>query len=444
MVKQNNQSVMKREGIISAGNWIVDSIKFINKYPTKGNLTTIKRVEEGLGGCSHNVLVNLAKLKTNLPLYAGGCVGNDRFGSMAIDAIRQNGIDCSNMRILEGVPTSYTDVMSEIEGTASRTFFQFRGANAELSSEMVLSMNTPARIFHLGYLLLLDKLDKEDEEYGVVAARVLKKLQKKGYKTSVDVVSEESNRFRKIVLPCLKYIDYLIINEVEKVPENFNSWMDKNNSRIQRSKNQPYFIKDNKGTITIPPKNLEELMSRASESSGEVMKLANELAAKYNGYAVPINLKGKERIIEKVQGELKGEITGIKDAVRTTIILSQKDLKNIIVDSEKMSIFVRVKHQTPDKFSGYSGLLTNIRTKNGIQGEIQFNTAKMIYAKEKPKDAKFLLGVEKWNAIKKETGMPGGLGHKYYEQMRVLDEAKDASLYEALEKKSIEYYKHFR
>ena len=37
--------------------------------------------------------------------------------------------------------------------------------------------------------------------------------------------------------------------------------------------------------------------------------------------------------------------------------------------------------------------------------------------------------------------MPGGLGHKYYEQMRV---AKDASLYEALEKKSINYYKHFR
>lgn len=119
-------------------------------------------------------------------------------------------------------------------------------------------------------------------------------------------------------------------------------------------------------------------------------------------------------------------------------------MRNIIRDSEKMSTFIRVKNQTADKFSGYSGILANIRTKNGIQGEIQFNTAKMIYAKEKPKDAKFLLGVEKWNAIKKETGMPGGLGHKYYEQMRVLDKAKDASLYEALEKKSINYYKHFR
>jgi len=232
--------------------------------------------------------------------------------------------------------------------------------------------------------------------------------------------------------------------KVEKVPENFNSWMDKNNSRIQRSKNQPYFIKDNKGIITIPPKNVEELMSRASESREEVMEIANELAAKYNGYAVPINLKGKERILEKVRGELKGEITGIKDAVRTTIILPQKDLRNIVVDSEKMSIFVRVKNQTPDNYAGYSGLLTNIRTKNGIQGEIQFNTAKMIYAKEKPKDAKFLLGVETWNAIKKETGMPGGLGHKYYEQMRALDKEKDAALFKALVKKSIEYYKHFR
>jgi sugar/nucleoside kinase (ribokinase family) len=58
-------------------------------------------------------------------------------------------------------------------------------------------------------------MDAEDPEFGVVAARVLKGLLAKGYKTSVDVVSEESDRFRRIVLPCLKYTDYLIINEVE-------------------------------------------------------------------------------------------------------------------------------------------------------------------------------------------------------------------------------------
>lgn len=206
---------MERKGIISVGNWLVDSIKFIDVYPTKGNLTNITRVEEGLGGCAHNVLVDLAKLESGLPLYAGGCIGKDAYGQMVLDAIAKHGLDGSNMVIREDVATSYTDVMSEVGGTATRTFFHCRGANAALSPEMVLAAESPAKIFHLGYLLLLDQMDAEDPEYGVVAARVLEALQAKGYKTSVDVVSEESDRFRKIVLPCLKYTDYLIINEVE-------------------------------------------------------------------------------------------------------------------------------------------------------------------------------------------------------------------------------------
>ena len=70
--------------------------------------------------------------------------------------------------------------------------------------------NQAQKIFHLGYLLLLDKLDNEDKEFGIVAARVLHQLQDKGFKTSVDLVSEESDRYKKIVLPCLKYINYLV------------------------------------------------------------------------------------------------------------------------------------------------------------------------------------------------------------------------------------------
>lgn len=206
---------MNRRGIISVGNWLVDSIKFIDVYPTQGNLVTIRRIEEGLGGCAHNVLGDLAALGSGIPLFAGGCVGRDDYGKKALNAIKAYGIDDSNMKILDGVPTSYTDVMSEIGGSGSRTFFHCRGANAQLDAETVLGCDCNARIFHLGYLLLLDGMDAPDEEYGVVAARVLKSLQEKGYKTSVDVVSEEGDRFRSIVLPCLKYVDYLIINEVE-------------------------------------------------------------------------------------------------------------------------------------------------------------------------------------------------------------------------------------
>lgn len=202
-----------RKGIIAAGNWVADTVKFIRTYPTPGNLVTIERTEKGFGGCAHNVLADLAKLETGIPLYAGGCVGNDALGNELIQAIDDMGIDGSALCRVEAA-TSYTDVMSDMM-TGARTFFHHRGANAAFGPEHVESIDIPARIFHLGYLLLLDRMDEEDAEYGVVAARVLKSLQERGYLTSVDVVSEEGDRFRRIVLPCLPYIDYLILNEVE-------------------------------------------------------------------------------------------------------------------------------------------------------------------------------------------------------------------------------------
>ncbi|MBP5504880.1 MAG: carbohydrate kinase family protein [Bacteroidales bacterium] len=206
---------MERKGIIAVGNWIVDSVKFITVYPQKGNLTNIIGQDQGLGGCAHNVIADLASLKSGLPMYAGGCIGDDEYGRMCIDTCERLGIDHSNIKVLPGEATSYTDVMSEVEGGRARTFFHCRGANAKLTVEQVLSAKSPAKIFHLGYLLLLDGLDKEDPEYGVAAARALDGLLAQGYETSVDVVSEESDRYQKIVLPCLKYTDYLIVNEVE-------------------------------------------------------------------------------------------------------------------------------------------------------------------------------------------------------------------------------------
>ena len=206
---------MERKGIIGVGNWIVDSVKFITVYPQKGNLANIVGQDQGLGGCAHNVLADLASLRSGLPLYAGGCIGNDELGRMCLDECAALGIDTSNMKVMPGEATSYTDVMSEIEGGRARTFFHCRGANAKLTVEQVLDCKCPAKIFHLGYLLLLDGLDKEDPEYGVAAARALDGLSKQGYETSVDVVSEESDRYQKIVLPCLPYTDYFIVNEVE-------------------------------------------------------------------------------------------------------------------------------------------------------------------------------------------------------------------------------------
>lgn len=206
---------MQRNGIISAGNWIIDHIKMIDTWPERGNLANIKLVAaRALGGCAHNVLIDLARLQTGIPLWSGGIVGNDDDGKYIMDEIGKYNIDSRYMSIRDGVTTSFTDVISEIP-TGARTFFHYRGANALLDYPDLEKMESPAKIFHLGYLLLLDKLDSFDEEYGTVAAKVLHMLKSKGYEISIDVVSEQGERFRTVIIPSLKYTDYLICNEIE-------------------------------------------------------------------------------------------------------------------------------------------------------------------------------------------------------------------------------------
>ncbi|MFZ2905198.1 MAG: hypothetical protein WAZ98_03235 [Cyclobacteriaceae bacterium] len=66
----------------------------------------------------------------------------------------------------------------------------------------------------------------------------------------------------------------------------------------------------------------------------------------------------------------------------------------------------------------------------------------MIYAKEKPNIAKSIIGTHKWDEINKKTG---GLGHKYYEESRVLNKKdKDYELkLGVIENKSRAYYSKF-
>jgi hypothetical protein len=101
------------------------------------------------------------------------------------------------------------------KATGRRTFFHARGANALWAGAGLGFKKIRARIFHLAYLLLLDALDLPDDEFGTKAARLLAAAQAAGLKTSVDVVSEDSNRFARVVTPALKFVDYCILNEIE-------------------------------------------------------------------------------------------------------------------------------------------------------------------------------------------------------------------------------------
>ena len=207
-------SLDTRRGLLAGGNWIIDQVKLIDVYPQPEQLANIRSQSEGTGGAPYNVLVDLARSAAPFPLFAAGLVGKDALGEHIRTTCRQYKIDIQHLGTTPKAPTSYTDVMTE-QGHGRRTFFHARGANALWQGEDLDFKKLNVRIFHLGYLLLLDALDEPDARFGTKAARLLARAQAAGVKTSADVVSEDSDRFARIVNPALKHVDYCILNEIE-------------------------------------------------------------------------------------------------------------------------------------------------------------------------------------------------------------------------------------
>lgn len=203
-----------RTGILAAGNFIVDHVKIIDAFPQQDMLANILSESQSNGGGPYNVLKDLAAMQADFPLAACGLVGDDDNGRWIGDDCTAHGIDTQQIQRTPQHATSYTDAMT-VASTGRRTFFHQRGANALFDVEHCDFTKTNARLFHLGYLLLLDRLDSLDDEGQSRAAKLLAKAKAAGLVTSVDVVSTEHPQFREIVLSALPLTDHLILNEVE-------------------------------------------------------------------------------------------------------------------------------------------------------------------------------------------------------------------------------------
>jgi sugar/nucleoside kinase (ribokinase family) len=202
-----------RSGIIAGGNWIIDHVKLIDGWPPQETLANIRSESWSNGGAPYNLLKDLARLGGSIPLAAIGLVGNDADGERILDDCRRHGIDTAQLRRTAEAPTSYSDVMTDA-ATGRRTFFHARGANALLGPEHFDFSATPARIFHLGYLLLLDRLDRLVNGWPCVGD-VLRRASAAGLLTSIDCVSENSDRFQAVVRPVLPGVDVLFANDFE-------------------------------------------------------------------------------------------------------------------------------------------------------------------------------------------------------------------------------------
>ncbi|MSU50975.1 MAG: carbohydrate kinase family protein [Opitutus sp.] len=203
-----------RTGILAGGNWVVDHVKILNTWPAQDSLANILRESTSNGGAPYNVLKDLARLGAPFPLSAVGLIGDDAFGQSILDDCRAHAIDVTQLHRTAEAATSCTDVMT-VEATGRRTFFHRRGTNALLGPEHFDFARSTARHFHLGYLLLLDRLDAFLPDGLTGAAHVLRAARAAGLRTSLDCVSDSSDRFVSVAKPALPHVDYFFANDFE-------------------------------------------------------------------------------------------------------------------------------------------------------------------------------------------------------------------------------------
>jgi len=114
-------------GIVCAGNWILDRVKTIDRFPPEGESCRVRSLTTGGGGGACNVFFDLRAMDPALALYPAGCVGDDASGRFLLEKLEAVRADLRYMTVVPGCPTAQTDVLS---GEGKRTFVICDGANA--------------------------------------------------------------------------------------------------------------------------------------------------------------------------------------------------------------------------------------------------------------------------------------------------------------------------
>lgn len=205
-------------GIICAGTIVTDYVVVVDRWPSESSLANIHHQEKTGGGGPFNIVKDLRAMDATLPLAIVGLLGDDENGQWLINDCEKSNIDVNQLHVTDDqTPTSYTYVIS-VESTGRRTFFNQRGTNALLNEThfnfQYLSEEKHHRLFYLGYLTLLDRLDRIVEDR-TMAARVLEQAKHAGLETIVDFVSVHNPSYSAIARATLPFVDHLILNEIE-------------------------------------------------------------------------------------------------------------------------------------------------------------------------------------------------------------------------------------
>src|SRR6516225_6851602 len=167
--------------VLCAGIVVADHVCTpISHLPGAGELVMADSMLLTIGGCAANAAVDLTKMSVKASVV--GRVGNDIFGRIVADLLREAGVDVSLVRHSDAAQTSQTMIVN-VAGQ-DRRFIHIFGANAEFSArDIPLDRVAKCRVLYLGGYLLMENV-RADELAEVFAA-----ARKAGAATVLDVVT---------------------------------------------------------------------------------------------------------------------------------------------------------------------------------------------------------------------------------------------------------------
>src|SRR5262249_44761009 len=133
-----------------------------------------------IGGCAANVAVDLVKLGVNAAVV--GRVGDDSFGRIVADMLRERQVDVFAVQVKPNGDTSPTPIVN-VAGE-DRRFIHTFGANADFrASDIPADRLARCRVLYMGGYLLMGGVQQEELAAVFAAAR------RAGVKTVLDVVT---------------------------------------------------------------------------------------------------------------------------------------------------------------------------------------------------------------------------------------------------------------
>ncbi|HEV2474214.1 MAG TPA: sugar kinase, partial [Chthonomonadales bacterium] len=175
--------------------------KTIDRFPDRGRLSLVERMELHSGGCAANTGISLARLGVKTAI--AGKVGRDGFGDFLDSEFRKYGLDTAGLARDNDLATAATMVLVHADG--ERSFLHYLGANARYGLQDIdMERALDCRILHIAGALVMPELD------GLPTAELLKQARAKNVITSLDTVWDASGNWLPQIAPCLPYVDYFL------------------------------------------------------------------------------------------------------------------------------------------------------------------------------------------------------------------------------------------